>query len=650
MILTVRHCLPLVAPFALLLAACNEIELGSLAEPSEEPVSSSLMVQVSGTGRVSGLPDGLECSSECTVPIEQGTSVTLSADPAEGHRFDQWNGDCLGTNPSCELFLTDTASAIATFEALPDDSASNTGLPWSTSFENTMDGDFNGWMRDTTGMRLRDRDDAFEGDTVLEIPLVENSLNDNYLEQMFGDHPRVELEPTREVWWLGRVLWEGDDTLWPDTQSHKIAIFNFEDQAGDRRRQVYVWVAPDGTYRVDRANIDTWDINEIPANVAAESPSARFGEWDELKLRVVANTPGQADGIVEFWVNGELIASHDNLNLRDDTAFTPNQLVVTTYSNPSGGSGSVYYDDWQLSTTDPLEYQNAPTTGETGFFEDFEDSNGLQYGFSAISPATPFVSDENFYTSTHLPNGAHDGTAAHHFLIYRGQDSVDGDEPRWEGRVGWGLDKGMQSEDWENGDVARIRFRVRFDDNFRWDSPNGQQNKFLVIPSGDYRFLLLNEGNTGQHAWGPYLEGYNPHTDTVYDEAFYSLPEGTFSQDWGTFTMSQGINWPYTDPIPVTYGVWYHVQMFIRTGESGSYEIFVNTNDPDETRRTHHALRDNLNIPLPTPNDWNLNWQLGSYVDSGTIRDQGWRLTDVAIDKVDEFDADWYPEETNTSQ
>jgi hypothetical protein len=46
----------------------------------------------SGSGAVSG--PGIDCGSDCSEVFPSGTSVTLSATPAFGSRFDGWSGDC----------------------------------------------------------------------------------------------------------------------------------------------------------------------------------------------------------------------------------------------------------------------------------------------------------------------------------------------------------------------------------------------------------------------------------------------------------------------------------------------------------------------------------------------------------------------------
>jgi hypothetical protein len=141
--------------------------------------------------------------------------------------------------------------------------------------------------------------------------------------------------------------------VWP-SNGHKIAIFNLTNGNDSQRRyQVYVKVNTNGQYAVDHSYIGTWDFFGLPQNQGSPA-SVRFGQWDKIKLYVRLNTPGSSNGVVKLWVNDVLKLSHSNVNIRQNTSYGINKLIMSSYAtDASGSNGYQYYDNWQLATADP---------------------------------------------------------------------------------------------------------------------------------------------------------------------------------------------------------------------------------------------------------------------------------------------------------
>lgn len=97
---------------AAVLSACGGTS-GDGTTPA--PGSSRLDVIVVGSGAVSSLPAGLDCSDACGAPFVTGSSVTLTATPAAGQQLAGWSGACTGAALTCTVAMTQARSATATF-------------------------------------------------------------------------------------------------------------------------------------------------------------------------------------------------------------------------------------------------------------------------------------------------------------------------------------------------------------------------------------------------------------------------------------------------------------------------------------------------------------------------------------------------------
>jgi len=247
------------------------------------------------------------------------------------------------------------------FEDTPLPQPGNTGLPWNSNFETGDTSDWNGWSRGTVALSAENPN---SGTSCTRSPLTDGTLNDNYLEHYFGDHVKTGLDKVEEVY-LQLYSKFSSGYTWPTAQSHKIAILNLTNGTDwERRYQVFIYVNPNGAYMVDHSYIGTWQFFGLPQNVGTPA-TVNFDTWDKLKLYVRLNTPGNSDGIVKLWVNDVLKADYTDLNLRQNTLFGVNKLILSTYtSHQSGSDGVQWFDDWTMATEDiePTPIPQPPTS------------------------------------------------------------------------------------------------------------------------------------------------------------------------------------------------------------------------------------------------------------------------------------------------
>lgn len=76
-------------------------------------------------------------------------------------------------------------------------------------------------------------------------------------------------------------------------------------------------------------------FNFGPEFVARPDVTPQLGRWYCYEMMVKANTPGQRDGRIAFWLDGELIADFQNLRLRETTALKIDRFTLDlhVYSN-----------------------------------------------------------------------------------------------------------------------------------------------------------------------------------------------------------------------------------------------------------------------------------------------------------------------------
>ncbi len=73
----------------------------------------TLTITVNGSGTVTSNPAGINCGAACSASFLEGSTVTLTATPAAGWKFDGWSGACVGAN--CGVTMSANKSATATF-------------------------------------------------------------------------------------------------------------------------------------------------------------------------------------------------------------------------------------------------------------------------------------------------------------------------------------------------------------------------------------------------------------------------------------------------------------------------------------------------------------------------------------------------------
>ncbi len=70
------------------------------------------------------------------------------------------------------------------------------------------------------------------------------------------------------------------------------------------------------------------------------------GRWHDLEHRVVINTPGQHDGVIEAWFDGELALRRDDLRFRDTDGFAVDALYFSTFFGGGDATWAATRDEY----------------------------------------------------------------------------------------------------------------------------------------------------------------------------------------------------------------------------------------------------------------------------------------------------------------
>lgn len=108
-----RYAAPLT--LTLLIGACGGGGGGAASSDAPAVTRYTLTASISGHGRVTSSPAGLDCTTTCSASYDSGTQVTLTAVAASGAGFVGWSGACTGTTATCTLSMSQARSVTAAF-------------------------------------------------------------------------------------------------------------------------------------------------------------------------------------------------------------------------------------------------------------------------------------------------------------------------------------------------------------------------------------------------------------------------------------------------------------------------------------------------------------------------------------------------------
>lgn len=97
----------------------------------------TLTVTNAANGTVTSTPSGIACGTDCTETYAEGTSIILTATPADGYGFDGWTGDvCGGATGQCVFTISADTNLSALFTPITAANCENGGVTFDVNGTN----------------------------------------------------------------------------------------------------------------------------------------------------------------------------------------------------------------------------------------------------------------------------------------------------------------------------------------------------------------------------------------------------------------------------------------------------------------------------------------------------------------------------------
>jgi hypothetical protein len=264
----------------------------------------------------------------------------------------------------------------------------------------------------------------------------------------------------------------------------------------------------------------------------------------------------------------------------------------------------------------PLIVSISQIGAQTIYFYESFNSGSAPYSFMSEfdgkSTSFDMWSDGSYWAEKHSTTGGWKNSGASHLKVKANESQFD---------FGWFTDGNFNGQaEWQNGDTVFIRFRIKFGPEYRWDGEGSQQNKMFLFGFGDNSRTILH--NERPHPTSPC--GLDPS----------QFLDGTV----GGFALKRGITENCAGSVPVTFDVWYHVQLMVASCAPGQtsaeYRLWITGNDYDNPDSEYSSF-------TLTTDFWGDAWKLGGFWTDSVSRDSDWYLDDFTV--ADFFDDNWNP-------
>jgi hypothetical protein len=290
-----------------------------------------------------------------------------------------------------------------------------------------------------------------------------------------------------------------------------------------------------------------------------------------------------------------------------------------------------------------------PQAQSTVWFRESFNANPPSYGFGYTFP------QESNWRFSHLSTGGWDGGGAAHITMLQGRGQYN---------LGWWTPS--NSRNFVMGDAVYIRFRIRYDDSYRF--VGGADNKFILMGhtgvSPQSRLIVFQNTPSESEGCTLGMRDWSRSGNPIYPwatPAFFGLPNATWedssiARQYGSIAPKVNIGTNCSPPALVTYGNkagapapgpnsavprlgWYHIQIYAKSGNTGqgAFKVWANNNSLSSPTSQNLALGEAFGI-----HGWNEGVGIGGYVGDSLAQDLGFRIDDFEYGPT--FDPAWHPD------
>lgn len=328
----------------------------------------------------------------------------------------------IGGGPSSTITLTNTGSGPLSWTTLATNAAQLFGLEqWpSGTWQDWGGGNPGGGAAPAGGMTLTSSHTTGGAPFAAVVQHVSGTSNIAWAETYFGDllgaaPQQTDVTYDEDIWFdsnatIGATSGEGTKVNilicnqdWTNTYPQPLSYSPF-----------YLSLVVSGQSSrlhqlVGELHIKTHTPDQFIEWVPNTSSSGvlPFGQWVHVKVRAALNTPGASDGILQIWMNGNLITNYSNVNFRDSYTMRGwNDFQITGFDDAAAPPTMTWNQYWDnelvTSTGGSSEFSLVSTTCHSPLASNASCASQVQFTPVAVGTQTSslVMSGANFGSGT----------------------------------------------------------------------------------------------------------------------------------------------------------------------------------------------------------------------------------------------------------